>query len=333
MIATAMALIVAKENLARRFALALNRLNQDGGPIGLAVSGGADSLGMMVLADSAIPSGFQVATVNHGIRPEADDECALVARECARRNIPCTILNVELAAGNLQQEARKARYHAMGQWAADKGLDAIATAHHAQDQRETFLMRLSRGSGVAGLAGIREKMQLVGVPVPLIRPVLGCSREELRALVDEAGIDPVNDPSNGDDAYDRVRLRKAIDLNAEFAGQYLDPRGISVSASNLADADRAMEWASNREWDECVTYDEQAIRYKPTTGIPRAIMLRIAERAISHLGGTVRGKALAELHRSLAQGSGQSNLGGVLILVERGEWRFQPEPKRSAGRA
>lgn len=316
--------------LVARFRSCVDRLNPSGEKIGLAVSGGPDSLGLMLLAHAAIPEGFEVATVNHGVRPEAGDECALVEQECAKRGIPCVILSVTLGKGNLQQEARKARYAALGRWAAKRGLVSIATGHQADDQRETFLMRLARGSGVAGLSSIREKTKISDCDIGLIRPVLEFSRLELAATVTGEGIDPVRDPSNRDDAYDRVRLRKALAENAAFADEFLDGKAISTSAANLADADAALEWAARREWDEHVTVLADEIRCNLSADIPRAVSLRVAHQAIGELGGRVRGGKLAQLQQSLAQG-GKANLGGVLIEVKGGEWIFRKEPPRNTG--
>ncbi len=119
---------------AERFAAELGRLWPEGGPLGLAVSGGPDSLAMLELAHAAIPRRFAVATVNHGLRPEAAAECAMVERICAERGVPCTVLDIRTGSGNVQAAAREARYGALAKWAEREGLAALATAHHADDQ-------------------------------------------------------------------------------------------------------------------------------------------------------------------------------------------------------
>jgi tRNA(Ile)-lysidine synthase len=91
-----------------------------------------------------------------------------------------------------------------------EGLDALATAHHADDQAETLLARLNRGSGVAGLAGVRARGIVPGTRLPLIRPLLGWRRADLGEVVAAAGLTPVQDPSNSDDRFDRARIRKAL---------------------------------------------------------------------------------------------------------------------------
>jgi len=192
---------------AERFASDLARLRPEDGRLGLAVSGGPDSLALLLLAHAAIPGRFAVATVNHGLRPEAADECAMVERVCTDRGIACAVLQVELAAGNLQAEAREARYAALAQWAGREGLAALATAHHADDQAETLVMRLNRASGLAGLAGVRARGIVPGAALPLLRPLLAWRRAELAAIVANAGLEPARDASNADEAYDRVRIR------------------------------------------------------------------------------------------------------------------------------
>lgn len=312
------------EDLSERFARALARLWSEGGSpggrLGLAVSGGPDSLAMLLLAEAVIPRRFEVATVDHGLRPESAAECAMVRDLCAARRIPCAVLRVLVHGGNLQAEARSARYAALGQWAIDRGLSAVATAHHADDQAETFLMRLNRGSGVAGLAGIRERGAVPGTEVPLLRPLLGFRRAELASVVDAAGLVPVRDPSNANERFDRVRMRRAL-----AGSDWLGVPALATSAANLADADEALEWAARREWDERVVMTEGELRYRPHA--PRTLALRVVERAVAALGGEPRGADVARLVDRL-QAGGAGNLAGVLGRIENGEWVFRAEPPR-----
>jgi len=309
--------------LVARFKEALDRLWPEGGRLGLAVSGGPDSLAMLLLAEAAIPGQFEVATVDHGLRPESAGECAMVAEICAERGVPCQILSVEIEAGNLQSKARVARYAALAGWAQERGLSAVATAHHADDQAETFLMRLNRGSGVAGLAGVRERGAVPGTDLPLIRPLLGCRRAELDAAVQGSNLVPVSDPSNVDDRFERARLRKAL---AE--ADWLDLAAIAAAAANFGEADEALEWAARREWAERAHLGDSEVRYSP--GAPRAVVLRVVERVIAHFGGAARGGDVARLVDGLVQAR-SGNLGGVLATAEGDEWVFRPEPPRRTG--
>jgi tRNA(Ile)-lysidine synthase len=143
------------ESLAR-FQADLDRLTGGAGRVGIAVSGGPDSLALLLLAHAAIPGGIAAATVDHGLRAEAAGEAAFVAALCATLGIPhATLRPGAPITGNIQSSARKARYALLEIWADQHNLDWIATAHHADDQAETLLMRLSRGAGVAGLSGVR----------------------------------------------------------------------------------------------------------------------------------------------------------------------------------
>lgn len=314
--------------LTRRFGRELARLwpegaRPGGGRLGLAVSGGPDSLALLLLCEAALPGRFEVASVDHGLRAESAAECAMVRELCAARDIPCAILPVRVGRGNVQSRARAARYAALAEWAARAGLSAIATAHHADDQAETLLMRLNRGSGAAGLAGVRGRGAIAGGTVPLVRPLLPFRRAELAGLVRAAGLAAADDPSNRDDRFDRVRIRRAL-----ADADWLDIAGLSVSAAHLADADEALDWAAHREWNERVVLTATEIRYRPLA--PRAIMLRVLERAIAHFGGTPRGQSLARLAAKLERGE-SGNLAGVLARADGDGWRLTPEPPRRTG--
>lgn len=308
------------EALVTRFQHQLERLWPEGGKLGLAVSGGPDSLALLLLAEAAIPGQFEVATVDHGLRPASAEECAMVQAVCNARAIACSILTVSVGSGNVQAQARAARYRALCQWAEAHGLSAIATAHHADDQAETLLMRLNRGSGVAGLAGVRKRGPAQGSDVPLVRPLLGWRRTELDRIVRAAGLGPVSDPSNADDRFERVRVRKAL---AETP--FLDPAAVAASAGHLADADDALEWAARLEWDERATLAEDHVRYRPRA--PRAVALRVIGRAVGHFGGSPRGADIARLLDQLEAGE-SGNIAGVLAWVEGDEWVFRREPPR-----
>ncbi len=310
-------------DLVDRFALALRRLRPDGGRIGLAISGGPDSMAMLLLAHAAIPGEFEVGTVDHGLRAEAAAECALVERQCRGLGVECTILKVEVGGGNVQDAARLARYLGLGAWAEDHRLAAIVTAHHADDQAETLLMRLNRGSGLAGLAGVREASPFTGCKftVPVIRPLLGFRRAELERVIAAAGVAVAHDPSNCDLRFDRVRIRKAI-----ADAHWLDPLAISRSAGHLADADEALEIFANFLQVDNVRREGSEFRVHPN--LPRAVALRIVGRIIAELGCKPRGGEVARLIERLEAGEG-GNLGGVLATVHGDEWLFRPEPPRS----
>ena len=275
---------------------------------------------MMLLAHAAFPGSVEAATVDHGLRLESADEAAMVARLCAELGVPHATLRVAVAGGNLQDEARKARYAALEGWARERGLSAIATAHHADDQAETLLMRLNRASGVAGLAGVRARTHVPGGDLVLLRPLLGWRRAELQAVLDAAGIVAAQDPSNADERFDRVRMRQAL------AGtDWLDILALAQSAGHLADADQALQWATDREWEAQVTEQDGGYLYRPQA--PRAIRLRVLAKAIGLLGGLPRGGGVAQLDDALTRGSA-ANCGGVAGRSTVDGWLLEPEPPR-----
>ena len=310
----------ADDELVKRFRAELERLWPEGGRLGLAVSGGPDSLAMLLLAEAAIPGRFEVATVDHGLRPESAAECAMVARICVERDVPCEILRVQVAAGNVQAEARAARYSALAEWASERGISAIATAHHADDQAETLMMRLNRGSGVSGLAGVRERTEIPAFLVSIIRPLLTFRRPELAEVVEASGLTAVQDPSNADERFDRARVRKAL---AE--SDWLDPLALAASAGHLAMADEALDWAAAREWNERVVGSDEGFRYRRLA--PKAVAMRVVARIVADFGGRARGQDLARLVDRLEAGE-RGNVGGVLTTVEGSEWVFRREPPR-----
>lgn len=289
--------------------------------LGLAVSGGPDSMALLLLAAAALPGRVEAATVDHGLRPESAAEAALVARLCGMLGVPHATLPVVVAPGNVQAEARMVRYAALAGWMNERGLSALATAHHADDQAETLLMRLNRGSGVAGLAGVRSKGSVPGTKMPLLRPLLGWRRAELAGIVEACRVVPVQDPSNEDDRFDRARLRKTLaDVD------WLDMAAIAESAGHLADANAAIEWAAAREWMEQVETTALGITYRPRA--PRAIAIRVLARIVRELDGDdSRGSAVARLFDALVARR-TSSIGNLVARPTLEGWTFTPAPKR-----
>lgn len=304
-----------------RFAADAAPLWPEGARLGVAVSGGADSLALLLLANAMRPGEVEAATVDHGLRQESRGEAEHVARICADLGVPHAVLPVVVPPGNVQAAARTARYSALAQWMSERGLAVLASAHHADDQAETLLMRLMRGSGLAGLAGVRALGVVPGSRHRLIRPLLGWRKHELATLVRDAGIEAIEDPSNVDDRFDRARLRKHLD-----EADWLDPQAMAQSASHLAEAEEALQWAASAEWGAHVEQDAAgAISYRPNA--PRAIRMIVLGRGIRELGGEPRGGALAELLDALEAGQG-GNLAGVLATSEGGKWVLRREPPR-----
>jgi tRNA(Ile)-lysidine synthase len=289
--------------------------------LGLAVSGGPDSLAMLLLAARAFPGQVEAATVDHRLRAASAHEAEMVGGVCAVLGVAHAVLPVAVSEGNLQAEARVARYAALAGWAGERGLPALATAHHADDQAETLLLRLNRASGVAGLAGARAKGVVPETRIPLLRPVLGWRREDLAAIVAGAGITAAQDPSNTDDRFDRARIRKALaDMD------WLDVSAVAQSAAHLADADAALDWAAAREWETGVRVEAPGITYRPTA--PRAIALRVMSRIVTELDGTApRGGAVARVFDAMLARS-PASIGGLVARPGPDGWSFARAPRR-----
>lgn len=215
---------------------ALRRLGVVRSPILIAVSGGADSTALLHALARIRPAGLEVATLDHGLRAGSADEARGVAERCARLGLPCHVRPLNLAAGPaLEQRARDARYAALEQLRAQQGLAAIATAHTASDQAETVLMRLSRGAALGGAAGILARRGAI------VRPLLQRTRAEvigyLRALREAW----VEDPTNGDPAFLRNRIRaEALPALEQAAGPGVAQR-LAQFAALAADDDAFLE--------------------------------------------------------------------------------------------
>ena len=314
--------------LVDRFRSDLDALIAPDARIGIAVSGGPDSMALLLLAAATRPGQIEAATVDHGLRPESHAEAETVAGVCGQLGVPHAILAAEWKKPQtaIQERARAERYRLLAGWAHDRNLAAVATAHQLDDQAETFLMRLARGAGVQGLAGMRPSAHVPGSRLPLLRPLLSWRRSELEAIVAGVGVKAVSDPSNSDEQFERVRVRRALGR-----ADWLDPEALASSVANLADADAALRWSANQEWQRAVRGGESEIVYKPDVAPPE-IRRRIVTRAVASLATEgdaedLRGRELDRLLETLA-GGGKATLRGV--LCSGGErWRFVPAPQRT----
>ena len=300
------------------------------GRLGLAVSGGPDSLALLLLAHAAFPDRVAAASVDHGLRAENADEAARVGEICRDLDMPHEVLRGAPGKeiGGLQAAARALRYALLGDWAARQGCTHLATAHHADDQAETLLMRMGRGAGLPGLAGIRPSRPLnEGSGIVLIRPLLGWRKQALTAIVAESGLEAADDPSNRSPRFDRSRIRAWLAAAEAPAA----PR-LAAAAAHLEDCEEALAWAADAAWRlRASLADGVAIE---AGGLPRELRRRLARRAIeavrreAGLAGPWREDGLDRLLATLDAG-GTATLGGV--LCKGGEsWRFRPAPPRRA---
>lgn len=317
-------------DLVLRFRRDLEALAGDVDRIAVAVSGGPDSLALLLLAQAALPGRVQAATVDHGLRPESAAEAAAVAGLCAGLAVPHRILpvRVEHTGEGLQAAARAARYAALAEWMRADGLALLLTAHHGDDQAETLLMRLNRGSGVAGLAGVRAAGPVPGGDggLRLCRPLLGWRRRELEAIVAGAGIEPAQDPSNEDERFDRARLRRQMG-----EAPWLDADALARSAALLAEAEAALQWTAGRLFAARVEAGEGGVVLRPQ-GLPPELVRRLVLRCLRLVAPAARprGDQLVALVERLQSG-GSGTLSGV--KASGGDsWRFEPAPPRRGDR-
>lgn len=293
----------------------------------MGVSGGPDSVALLLLAHVARPGAVQAATVDHGLRSQSAAEARWVADLCHSLDIPHETLRVEVAAGNLQCHARAARYRALELWVCESGLAALATAHHADDQAETLLMRLNRGSGLPGLAGVRSRGFIPGGNGQLLRPLLGWRKHELEALVRGAGIEAIADPSNQDNRFDRVRIRQAL-----AGADWLDPLALARSAALLNEAEGALGEVVEKAYSDRVTRGVEGVRFSVSE--TDYVRLEVVRRILSEMGAEPARSEIARLIARLDNGENAS-LAGVLATPSKHGgpecWTFRPEPPRRSG--
>jgi len=316
-------------DLVERFAHDVRALAPEVEQLALAVSGGPDSVALLLLAHAAFPGRIAAATVDHGLRPEGAAEARFVADLCAARDVPHAVLKAEVDrhAASLQQSARRARYAALADWLERQGVTLLATGHHTDDQAETLLMRLLRGAGAGGLAGVRARgaFPRFGSKLQLVRPLLGWRRAELSALVAAAGITPIDDPSNRDPRYDRTHMRARL-----ADADWIDPSALARSATALAEADEALNWATLDVYAKRVHEEGPRLLFAHDA-LPREIRRRIVLAILAALepAASPRGAELDRLLLMLERG-GSATLAGIKC-VGGAEWIFERAPPRRSG--
>lgn len=288
---------------------------------GIAVSGGPDSLALLLLAHDALGPRIAAATIDHRLRPESADEARYVADVCAARGIPHAIMTPDAPiAGNIQASARALRYRLLDGWRARERLDFILTAHHADDQLETLVMRLNRSSGVAGLAGIRARNGTI------VRPLLHWRRKALGDIVAKAGLPFIDDPSNRDSRYDRARLRAAL-----ADADWLDAHAVAKSAALLGEAAEALDWMTATALETALTADGRAL-ILAYADQPRALWHRMLVTALDRAqpGITIGEPAFRRLWVAMLRGE-KSCIGDLIVTALPGaprRWRIAAAPAR-----
>lgn len=316
------------ERFGRSLAALVPAAMSDDVRLGLAVSGGPDSMALLLLASAVLPGRVEAATVVHGFRPEAAGEARDVASLCARLGVPHAMLTLDWVppAANRQAQARTARYAELGRWASGRALTMVATGHHLDDQAETLFMRLHRGAGVGGLAGIRPDLTATfpdSPPLRLVRPLLGWRKEELSAVAANLGVACIDDPANGDPAHDRTQARAFLDASPEWP----DRARLAASAAHLREADQALDWAATRLLGERRIREGDGWRLV-VADLPAELRRRTMLKAVAEATGAVpRGDRL-EKALLLLDDERVATLGGTVIRPDGGVWHLSLEPPR-----
>ncbi len=251
--------------------------------LGVAVSGGSDSLALLKILKDAGHTDLMCVTVNHGLRKEAAKEALHVAAICEAENVSHKTLTWDRwrGDGNLQDQARRARYSLLADWGRRTECAAIALGHTREDVAETFLMRLARASGVDGLSAMAPRFERDGMT--FVRPLLDMSRADLRAFLCSRDIQWIDDPTNVDQTYDRSRMRQAL---PELAKLGLSVENLSASATYLREASDALSRIA-REWcDEHVDVPagDIVVSRRELFLQPLELRRRILSRALQWVG-------------------------------------------------
>lgn len=273
------------------------------GAIGVAVSGGGDSVALLLgLRDWAAAEGRDLAavTVDHGLRGGSAAEAEGVARICAALGVSHDTLAWRDwdRRGNLQDAARGARRRLIGRWAAERGVGAVALGHTLDDQAETFLLRLARGSGVDGLAAMAPASFAEGVW--WLRPMLGLRRRALRRWLASQGQVWIEDPSNADPAFARVRARSALETLGDLG---LGPERLAATAAAFRRARSALEAETRRVARlglRAGPAGDLEIEITALAGAPQEIRLRVLAGALCWVAGARFRPRLARLETALA---------------------------------
>ncbi|MGE4061762.1 MAG: tRNA lysidine(34) synthetase TilS [Rhodospirillaceae bacterium] len=316
-------------DLAGEFAAAMPAMAvRPGARLATAVSGGADSMALvLLLARWARENNATVhaLTVDHALRDAAADEARQVAAWLAPLDIPHTTLRwaegvaYRGRASSAQAVARDARYRLMMDWCMANGCSHLFVAHHADDQAETFLLRLARGSGVDGLAAMTPLVERGGIR--LARPLLAVPKDRLVAYLRDIGQPWIEDPSNHDPNYGRTRLRAARTI---LEREGLSSGRLLATADHMRRARAALDYYVGELLARACTWDEYGVGRVDLgqfLAAPEEIGLRGLARVLMTAGGQVyrpRFERLLRLYESLRTGPWRDSTLHGCVLVRGG---------------
>jgi tRNA(Ile)-lysidine synthase len=289
--------------------------------VALAVSGGSDSTALMRLAktwaDSQQPDlKLTILTVDHGLRPESAEEARRVQEWASFLGLSHHVLDWQgpKPGTGIQARAREARYSLMAGWCRDNGAGLLLTGHTLDDQAETVLMRLERSLSPGSLSGIAPQGNWNGLG--LLRPLLKARREALRDYLSAIGQDWIEDASNQDTRYERVRVRHAL---SGLHGQHVTPERLAALAEASARTNLLLETLAG-QWLSSWLMEEEAgichVPKEPFLVLPEALQQHILARIVRHYGGgqaQPEAEELRRLARWVADGPVRCTLGGALL--------------------
>ncbi|MFK7836566.1 MAG: tRNA lysidine(34) synthetase TilS [Sulfitobacter sp.] len=296
--------------------------------MGVAVSGGSDSMALLYLLREFCQLHqieLRAVTVNHCLRVDAGQEAEQVAARCAKIGVPHDTIVWQgwTGEGNLQKAARDARYAKMADWAREHEISTIAVGHTADDQAETVLMRLSRRSGVDGLSGMNARSLRNGIT--WVRPLLRTRRETLQGYLTARGLSWLDDPSNDDDRFERIKARRALGVLADLG---IGAEVLAEVAGHLSQARQALDWQTFLAAKNLIHMQAGAI-VLCETGMrlqPDEIQRRLLVRALCWISGTdysPRRGALSTVMSALRKGQGGTLDGCHVRRIRSKIWIFR----------
>jgi tRNA(Ile)-lysidine synthase len=296
--------------------------------LAIAVSGGADSMALCLLTAQWAKQhnvALHALTVDHGLRPEAADEAMQVKAWLDARDIPHHILpwRDEKPGANIQAAARHARYNLLGEWCAAKGIRHILLAHHRDDQAETFLIRLGRGSGVDGLSAMRPISTRQGLT--LLRPLLGIEKTRLIATLEAAKQRWIEDPSNHKPEFTRTRMRLLAPV-LEDAG--ITAQDIAATADRMARARDYLETQTRTAYAACVQehdYGSMTLDASALHDLHPEIGLRVLADVLRRMNGSYLRPRFSELEALYAALGDSRTLSGCRFIPTASQVRVERE--------
>ena len=297
--------------------------------IGVAVSGGSDSLALLFLLYKWSQQGgppIHAVTVDHNLREESAGEAAYVKSICNELGVSHETLTWDgwRGSGNLPDAARRARYALMASWASENNIPKVALAHTINDQAETFLMRLAREAGVDGLAAMNSSWRQNGIE--FCRPVLSISRTELRGYLNALGRKWIDDPSNADEAYERTKARNALDALSHLG---ISARSLSNVAQHMSDVRGTLYWYTFLTARDHAQIDRGDVIFprKFFRTLQSDISRRLLQQTLKWISGTEyapRGRSIEFLREAIRGGTGMT-LHGCELIITRDALRFTRE--------